>query len=114
MVTTRALTFGEVICQKEPIFQKPKNNYPLVVPYTDLPEENQKFLEMKMTEHKNEFTQENKMVTISLVFCFFYVKNHRKVVSDLPGKIIMFPSLPVITLTSKCHNFFFLLGRYRV
>ena len=38
--------------------------------------------------------------------CWYkYVKNHRKVVSDLPGKIVPFPP-PVITLTSKCHNFF--------
>ena len=37
-----------------------------------------------------------------------HVKNHRKVVSDLPGKIVPFPPpvMSVITLTSKCHNFF--------
>ena len=35
-----------------------------------------------------------------------HIKNHRKVVSDLPGKIVGFPPPPVTTLTSKCHNFF--------
>ena len=38
-----------------------------------------------------------------IYFCC-YIKNHPKVVSDLPGKIVGF--LPVTALTSKCHTFF--------
>ena len=43
----------------------------------------------------------------NFLICLKYVKNHRKVVSDFAGKnYSSFDPPPVITLTSKCHNFF--------